>query len=198
MDNNKRKVYSISRMERENHGINREPLRLDDKRTIWKVLKKTYIKEKERKRATCGNYKPSISRSINLIVKKKKKKHTRCTSHKVSALSARDWWISIFFMHPLQRRFFDKFVEARYRTSYLPTVSDLISLRVLYRYACFLYATKLGKKKINKFIDLWRIEILFCISPTTILDLRYHLYLSHSRSNHGSRLRYVTSRYRYR
>lgn len=27
-------------MERENHGINRESLRLNDKRAIWKVLKK--------------------------------------------------------------------------------------------------------------------------------------------------------------
>lgn len=96
------------------------------------------------------------------------------------------------FYASFAKTFFDKFVEAQYRTSYLPTVSDLISRSVSLRIVSIrVFYTRLAKKtwkKKNKFIDLWRIEILFCIPPTTILDLRYHIYLSNSRPNYDSQL----------
>lgn len=94
-------------------------------------------------------------------------------------------------MHPLQRHFSISSLKRNIErhTFQLSLIWYRVPYRyVLYRYAFFIrdFQKKLGKK--NKFIDLWRIEILFCIPPTTILDLRYHIYLSNSRPNYDSQL----------
>lgn len=106
---------------------------------------------------------------------------------------------NIFFMNPLQRHFSISSLKRNIErhTFQLSLIWNRVPYRDSYCTDIDRFYTRPNLQK-NKFIDSWRIEILFCIPPTTTRpsDLRYHLYLSNSRFKLRTRNYYVTSRHR--